>query len=120
MQRLTTVKQLYSFLGAVNYYQDMLPRRAHILAPLTVLSGTWSLNWTPECQLAFNAMKDLMAKDTFLKYPDHNNNSIFIVMPVTYSLVQLLCKMVCLSHSICINLTLHNRTILWVKKSYFQ
>jgi RNase H-like domain found in reverse transcriptase len=71
MQRLTTVKQLCSFL-AVNYYQNMFPRCAHILAPLTVLSGTWSLKWTPECQSTFNAMKALMVKDTFLKYPNHN------------------------------------------------
>jgi hypothetical protein len=58
MQRLVTVKQLHSFLGAVNYYRDMIHwTRAHILAPSAVLSGsTNTLKWTPECPLAFHAI----------------------------------------------------------------
>jgi hypothetical protein len=68
-----TVKQLRAFLGAVNFYRDMYPKRSHILAPLTKLSGgKGQLNWTPECQTAFDAMKALLAKDAFLRYPDHN------------------------------------------------
>jgi RNase H-like domain found in reverse transcriptase len=51
----------------------MFLKQAHTLAPLTALSGSKrSLLWTKECQSAFNAMKALIAKDTFLKYPDHN------------------------------------------------
>jgi RNase H-like domain found in reverse transcriptase len=75
MQQSVTVKQLCSFFGAANCYQDMFPKQAHILAPLTALSGsTWTIEWTPECPLAFNAMKAIVAKDTFLKYPDHNKH----------------------------------------------
>ena len=73
IKRPETVKQLRSFLGAVNYYRDMFPKRSHILAPLTALvGGKGKLTWTKECQQAFDAMKALLAKDAFLMYPDHN------------------------------------------------
>jgi RNase H-like domain found in reverse transcriptase len=73
LQPPQTVKQLRSFIGAVTYYRDMFPKRSHILAPLTALvGGKGTLHWTPECQQAFNATKALLAKDAFLRYPDHN------------------------------------------------
>ena len=41
----TNSKQLRQFLGMVNFYQDVWPRRSHILAPLTKLSSkTGKLN----------------------------------------------------------------------------
>jgi hypothetical protein len=58
IQRPQTVKQLRSFLGAVNFYHDMFPKHSHILAPLTALvGGKGDLTWTPACQQAFDAMK---------------------------------------------------------------
>ena len=50
----------------------MFPHRSHLLAPLTAQFGKKKLNWTPECQQAFQAVKALLAKDAFLSYPDHN------------------------------------------------
>ena len=66
-------KQLRSFIGAVTFYRDMLPQRSHILAPLTnQSSGKSPLNWTKECQTAFDTIKAILAKDVFVRYPDHN------------------------------------------------
>jgi RNase H-like domain found in reverse transcriptase/Reverse transcriptase (RNA-dependent DNA polymerase) len=67
------VKQLQSFIGAVNFYQDMYPQQSHILALLTALAkGKGAVKWTNECQTSFKTMKALLAKDAFLWYLDHN------------------------------------------------
>ena len=69
----TTRKQLRSFIGMVNYYRDMWPKRSHLLAPLSALTSSkvkW--NWTDECQKAFEQMKDMIARETLLTYPDFN------------------------------------------------
>jgi hypothetical protein len=44
----------------------------HILVPLADQVSKNKINWTPECQKAFDSIKVLLAKDAFLKYPDHN------------------------------------------------
>ena len=69
----TTRKQLRSFIGMVNYYRDMWPKRSHLLAPLSALTSSkvkWK--WTDECQLAFEQMKEMIARETLLTYPDFN------------------------------------------------
>jgi transposase InsO family protein len=75
LQRPTNATQLRSFIGAINYYRDMWPSRAGVLAPLTALSGAKKgakITWTEECEAAFLTMKALIASDTLLAYPDHN------------------------------------------------
>jgi transposase InsO family protein len=73
MKRPTTATQLRSFLGAVNFYRDMYPHRSEILTPLTNMSGKKGIiQWNEQCQHAFETMKALLAKEAFLKYPDHN------------------------------------------------
>ena len=72
MERPQNIKQLRSFLGLVTYYRDMWPKRSHILAPLTNLTGKKTYDWTDECTKAFNHMKTLMVEDALLVWPDHN------------------------------------------------
>ena len=65
-------KQLKSFLGSVNFYRDMWPSRAHILKPLTDLTGKTTFDWTAEATKAFEKMKAILAMDVLTAYPDHN------------------------------------------------
>jgi hypothetical protein len=69
-----TRKQLRSFIGMVNYfndYREMWPQRSHLLAPLSSLTSAKSkwVYWTTVCQNAFEDMKRLIAKETLLTYP---------------------------------------------------
>ena len=61
------------FIGMVNYYRDMRPKRSHMLAPLSSLTSS-KVKW--ECmdkhQQAFEQMKALVAKETWLIFPDLN------------------------------------------------
>ena len=42
-------------------------------APLTAQAGSkTTINWTPECQKAFDQIKAVLSKECFLRYPDHN------------------------------------------------
>ena len=56
LERPTTVSQLRSFIGAVTFYRDMYPHRAHTLAPLTTLVGKRKLHWSKDCEKAFHAL----------------------------------------------------------------
>ena len=72
LQPPANIKQLRSFIGAVTFYRDMFPKRSHILSPLTEQVGKRNLDWTPDCQKAFDAIKAILAKEAFIAYPDHN------------------------------------------------
>ena len=68
-----TRKQLRSFIGLVNYYRDMWPKRAENLACLSdMTSSKVKWKWTEKHQEAFDNMKQVVAKETLLTYPDFN------------------------------------------------
>ena len=60
MDRPRNATELRMFIGAFSYYKDMWPSRAHILKPLTDMSGLKKkakLDWTPAMQTAFDKMR---------------------------------------------------------------
>jgi putative transposase len=80
----TTQKQVQSFIGLINYYQDMWPRRSETLAPLTCLtSKDVPFQWTDVKQQAFDKMKAIVCCEVLLCTQTLVNLFIFILMPVT-------------------------------------
>jgi hypothetical protein len=67
----TNVRQVRSFLGAINHYKQLIPHRSHLSTPLTNLTkkGT-KFTWNSDCQVAFDALKTAIAKSVALAYPD--------------------------------------------------
>jgi transposase InsO family protein len=66
-----TVKQVRSFIGMINYYKDHIPKRSELLSPLTTLTKKGArFKWTDECQQNFEKLKQLLAKQVVLAYPD--------------------------------------------------
>jgi hypothetical protein len=63
----------------VNYYRDMWPHQAHVLAPLTAKTGTPKKGekqakflWTPKIKSSFEQIKALMTMDVLCACPNHN------------------------------------------------
>ena len=66
-----TRRQLSCFIGLVNFYRDIFPRRSEILAPLTALtSSKVPFKWKDEHQKAFDKMKMAISQYTTLQYPE--------------------------------------------------
>ena len=61
----TNLKQLKIFLGIIDFYQDVWPRRSHVLALLAILSSkTGKMNWIwgKVQQLVFEEAKVMLYK----------------------------------------------------------
>ena len=63
--------ELQRFLGMINYYHRFLPKVAGQLAPLhTASSGKGqAIDWSTDCQSAFEAAKSCLADATLLHHP---------------------------------------------------
>ena len=67
----TTVKQVCSFVGMVNYYCDMWKQHSHLLTPLTALTQKGhKFKWTDLEQKAVDKIKRVFAQNTILTYPN--------------------------------------------------
>jgi hypothetical protein len=64
-------KDVRRFVSLVNFYRDLYPKSAEILAPLTSLCGkNAKFKWETEHNEAFQKMKQTMANKTMLTYPN--------------------------------------------------
>jgi hypothetical protein len=65
------VKQIQSFIGMLNHYKAMIPCHSHLLMPLTALTKkNVKFEWRTENQQAFDALKNSLAREVVLAYPD--------------------------------------------------
>ena len=66
-----TQKGIREFLGMVGYYRKFIHRFADAARPLTKLTGKGIMfEWSSDCQISFDYLKDCLTKDPVLKYPD--------------------------------------------------
>ena len=67
----TSVKELQSFLGMVNYYRRFIPHAAeHLFHLFGCLKGKpKKLPWSKDCQSSFEAIKSALASATLLLHP---------------------------------------------------
>ncbi|MGH7973971.1 MAG: reverse transcriptase domain-containing protein [bacterium] len=64
-------KELRRFIGFVNFYRDLWPRRSETLAPLAALTSTKAaFLWTDIHQKAFDELKKIMGKQILLSFPN--------------------------------------------------
>jgi hypothetical protein len=62
-----------AFLGTTGYYRKFIPGYAELAKPLAKLTGKLELfRWTPECQSAFDKLKETLSSAPILTYPDYS------------------------------------------------
>ena len=61
-----------AFIGAVNHYKSLWPRRAHVLAPLAELTGRGRFQWTATHDAAFKEMKAIITANAMNAFPDYS------------------------------------------------
>jgi hypothetical protein len=72
----STVKQLKSFLGSVNYFRAFVPNLSTLLAPLTDLTKgikKGPISWTSEAQRAFDDIKMAVLNAYTLSWPNETD-----------------------------------------------
>ena len=73
MERPRAVTEVRILVGMVQYYRDLWLRRSHVLQPFTEISPgkkSKKIQWTPELESAFQAVKKMVCQETLLNYPD--------------------------------------------------
>ena len=73
MKTPTSRKEVRKFIGVINYYRYMCPSWLHTLAPLTRLTYiTKNFKCKQVKQDTFDDIKQIMACNNLLTYPDFN------------------------------------------------
>lgn len=76
MQRPRNAGELRSFLGLVNFYRDLFPRRSHLLQSFYDLTNSTDkrnvvIPWNSTHDRAFQELKAVVAKDAIMAFPNH-------------------------------------------------
>ena len=72
-----SIKSLQAWLGLTNYYRKFVLNYAKIAAPLHQLtSKSTKWNWTPECQEAFEKLKEALVAYPILRSPDYSKKFV--------------------------------------------
>ena len=70
-QKPKTVKQIKSFLGATNYFRNLIKEYALIAQPLIDLTKKGAkFNWTKECERSFEKLKQAIFSKPVMRQPD--------------------------------------------------
>ncbi|XP_052392086.1 uncharacterized protein LOC127939541 [Carassius gibelio] len=79
----TNVRELRQILGFMSYYRRFVPGFAQLARPLHALVGKGGkekiiepLNWTTECQTAFDKLKQCLMSPPVLAYPDFSQSFV--------------------------------------------
>ena len=76
----TDVTKVRQFLGLASYYRHFVPGFSSIATPLHSLTKKNTLfQWTPQCQLAFNCLKELLVTAPVLAYPRFGPEEEFVL-----------------------------------------
>ena len=64
-------KEIKQFLGLTSYYRKFVPRFSDMARPLTkLLAHDCEFEWTKQCDISFQMLKDTLCLAPILKYPD--------------------------------------------------
>ena len=67
------VREVRSFIGMYSYYRRFIPNFSAILKPLINLTKkSANIEWTKECQIDFDFLKESLTTVPLLAYPDTN------------------------------------------------
>ena len=59
----TTIKEVHKFVGLVQFFNDYIPQRPNLTAPLTALTKQNAVySWSDECQENFDKMKEILTQ----------------------------------------------------------
>ena len=75
IEKPNTVKEMRQFLGLINFQRKFVPNCSVLTKPLsecTVGAKSKKIKWSPSMEEAFNRVKQEVAKDVSLTYPDYS------------------------------------------------
>jgi hypothetical protein len=86
-----TVRQVRGFLGMVSYYRSFIKNYAHVAEPLTALTRkNVRFNWTPNCQKAFEHLRECITSEPILARPNYDKPFIIATDASNYGIAGIL------------------------------